>query len=292
MAYHMQHYEEVFALDEYERALIRATYGLPLFNIANSRWLAEMFSIVWDKKLPIVNPGIDTNLFCCDKLSVKSKYDRVPCIKIVSYADDRPMKGWEDTVKIMKSVFENVGNQGHIEWITFGAGKANTDGLPVTHLGKISPSKLAQVYRTAHIVMMPSWYESFPLPPIEAMACGSAVVCTRFGTEDYAIHRTNALVSQPRAINELAGFVSELIHSRDLMLDLALHGLDTAQEFTWDAATNRLESVLHRAIDLGHTVQTATKSLGNFVSGQADAFPDINKICWWNNDNIAEAWSR
>lgn len=289
-AYHMQHYEEVFATTEYERGLIRATYGFPLFNIANSKWLADIMSTVWDRKLPIVNPGIDNKLFYSDKASVKSKYSNISHVKMVSYADDRPCKAWEDTVKIMKSVFQSLGSNYHVEWIIFGGGIGDTDGLPAQHLGKIEPSKLADLYRSAHIVMMPSWYESFPLPPIEAMACGTAVVCTKFGTEDYAVHRKNALVSQPRAINELTNFVIELVHNRDLMLDLVLHGLDTAQDFTWDNVTNRLEDVLYRAIDLGQSVRATTKSLSNFTAGQMDAFSNIGKICWWNNIDIANVW--
>jgi len=41
-------------------------------------------------------------------------------------------------------------------------------------------------------------YESFPLFPLEAMACGLAVITTAPGTEDYAVNQENCLVVEPK----------------------------------------------------------------------------------------------
>lgn len=95
---------------------------------------------------------------------------------------------------------------------------------------------------------MSSWYESFPLPPIESMACGTATATTQYGTEDYAEDLSNALVVPPRRPELMADAIIRLLENRELALRLANAGVETALQLSWPAATDRLETVLGRAL--------------------------------------------
>ena len=51
----------------------------------------------------------------------------------------------------------------------------------VTHLPPVAAPELAGWYRSADVVVMPSYSESFGLVALEAQACGTPVVATRVG---------------------------------------------------------------------------------------------------------------
>jgi hypothetical protein len=140
-----------------------------------------------------------------------------------------------------------------IEWNVFGY--AHPD-LPednpyarYTYHPKLPFAELAKLYAVSDIAVCPSWFESFPLPPLEAMASGTAVVTTDYGTEDYAVHEENALVVGTRRVNDLAAAICRLVEDGHKRNRLASAGRKTAENFTWDRAVQRREQIL---LDIHH----------------------------------------
>jgi glycosyltransferase involved in cell wall biosynthesis len=243
--YHMQHYEELFFTGVEDRMLARSTYFLPLSLMANSSWLKTQIKERFKRDAFLLTPAISHEIFY-PRAMIAEKYSSPKKIRIVSYADARAFKGWEDGVAAMEIVFSKLGKK-NIEWVVFGGYQPRTD-LPIQHVGKIFNDDLAALYSSAHIVFMPSWYESYPRPPLEAMNCGTAAVCTQFGTEDYAYDKQNALVVPPRNPRALAEAIIALATDPKLAKELALNGLETAREITWEKSTDRLEEILKRGV--------------------------------------------
>ena len=97
--------------------------------------------------------------------------------------------------------------------------------------------------------MYPSWTEGFGLPPIEAMACGCAVVVTNVGgVPDYAINGETVLASPPRNPEILAQNIIKLIENEDERKRIAENGYNYVKQFTWDRATNQLEKVFKKYV--------------------------------------------
>lgn len=191
--YHMQHYEELLFGDPHQKALVTETYYLPLHKIANSIWLRDRIKEKFGEDVPIVNPGINTGVFKPrGGKRVNGSKKRVVC-----YGSNVVWKGFKDAVETMEIVFSE---RKDIEWIVFGLSplKVYSREAPYAFRQAIFGEKLAELYSSADAVFCPSWYESFPLPPIEAMACGTPVVATRYGTEDYCFHEDNCLVVPPK----------------------------------------------------------------------------------------------
>lgn len=91
--------------------------------------------------------------------------------------------------------------------------------------------------------------ESFPLPPLEAMACGSAVITTPYGTEDYAIDGENSLIVKPGDIHMLAESIKKLILDEQLRNKLQMNGIRTAKKYTYENQAKILERHIKLALD-------------------------------------------
>src|SRR5262249_12366446 len=153
----------------------------------------------------LVNPAIDHSIFRTAAGPAPAQSRSGP-FRIVTLGRSDPVKGFRDLLEAVAIVRRRGVD---LELMVFGSEKS----LPVhpeagyTHVGLRIDKDLADLYRSADCLVTPSWYESFPLPPLEAMACGVPVITTRYGTEDYAEDGRNALVVDPRHPDLLAAAI-------------------------------------------------------------------------------------
>ena len=239
--YHMQHYEPLFMNDQFQKKLAEDTYYLPLNKIANSIWLNDQMKEKYGYDLPVVNPAIDHTVFYPREIEKDTDKLRVVC-----FGKQTDWKGFEDALDAMKIVMEN---RDDIEFVVYGAHQPSYKSEVLYEFIKYpSDDELAKLYSSADVVFCPSWYESFPLPPIEAMACGAPVVTTRYGTEDYAFDGENSLVVLPRDSGALASAILRLLDDEDLRENFKKEGIKTAKLFTWDKTVDAIEDLFNKAL--------------------------------------------
>src|SRR5262249_31514525 len=89
-----------------------------------------------------------------------------------------------------------------------------------------------------------SWYESFAFPPLEAMACGCAVVATPRAAADIARDGENALIVPARDAHAMSRAVVELWRDADARSRLVARGVQNAGQFTWPRAIEAFEAQL------------------------------------------------
>jgi len=105
----------------------------------------------------------------------------------------------------------------------------------VTLTGRVDAAELIELYRRAALVVVPSRYEGFGLPAVEAMACGTPVVATRAGALTEVLEYTGGGLLTPRDDPAaLAAGIEQLLASADLRTRLARLGRERVVEaYAW-----------------------------------------------------------
>ena len=103
----------------------------------------------------------------------------------------------------------------------------------VLFLPNVPEAELPALYRGAALFVFPSLYEGFGLPVLEAMACGTPVVCS--GTSSLPeVAGDAALLVNPLDVEELAGKMKQVLADEAVQQDLRHKGLAQAARFSWE----------------------------------------------------------
>jgi glycosyltransferase involved in cell wall biosynthesis len=118
---------------------------------------------------------------------------------------------------------------------------------PRVHLtGYLGDESLPAVYAGAELFVFPSIYEGFGLPVIEAMACGTPVVCS--GTTALAeIAGGAAELVNPHEVECIAEGMRCLLNDTRRRNSLIAAGIAQSQKFSWDSAAEAVWRVLRSA---------------------------------------------
>ncbi len=119
----------------------------------------------------------------------------------------------------------------------------------VHFIGRVDDAHLPALYAGAALFVFPSLYEGFGLPVVEAMACGTPVVCADApGLRDAA--GDAALRVDPHDTDALAGAIQRVLDEPNLRADLQARGLAHARTLTWAGAA-AATLALYRALATG-----------------------------------------
>ncbi|MBI4758040.1 MAG: glycosyltransferase family 4 protein, partial [Chloroflexi bacterium] len=128
--------------------------------------------------------------------------------------------------------------------------------------GYVPDDDLPAIYSAAQVFAFTSLYEGFGLPVLEAMACGTPVVCSNTSSLPEVAGQA-ALTIDPRRHQELAQALQRVLEDAALRVELRGKGLGQAARFSWERAARETlrvyESVLENltnevqfGLDTGH----------------------------------------
>ena len=153
-------------------------------------------------------------------------------------------KGFDKALHVLVELWEQ-GLRFKVEWVCHYLPQTGKLPFEIRVYQGQSQEAIGNVYRGADILLSCSHYESFALPPLEAMACGVAVVATdNGGINEYGIHNQNVLLSKSHTVKELAQMLEMLLTDADLRKRLVLAGYETAARYTQASAIDRVEDVI------------------------------------------------
>ena len=117
----------------------------------------------------------------------------------------------------------------------------------VVRPGWIGRDALPTFYAMADALLMPSLYEACPLPIIEAMASGCAIVtANRHGTAELA-GEAGCLVD-PESVESIADGIRRVVDDHDDRHERIQAGLQRSAQFTWPRCAQKTLDVLERVL--------------------------------------------
>jgi glycosyltransferase involved in cell wall biosynthesis len=236
--YLVQHYESLY---HGHAAAVDATYRLPLRKIAISTWLADVMRERFGSAADVVVTPVDREQF--HRVDARAE---PPHPRVLMLHHEYAWKGVADGLEAVGRVRARVPS---LRLVGFGV-KRPRFPLPYDEFHENPPQdRLAELYSGADIYLCPSWDEGLGMPPMEAMACGAALVTyDNGGCRDYARDGDTALVARRRDIEDLAAKLERVATDGALRARIAASGrafVTTA--FDWERAVARLESLFAAA---------------------------------------------
>jgi glycosyltransferase involved in cell wall biosynthesis len=116
--------------------------------------------------------------------------------------------------------------------------------------GYVLAEDLPLWYNAADLFVYPSLYEGFGLPPLEAMACGTAVITSTASSLPEVVGKAGLMVD-PTDTEALATAMEQVLTARDVREQMQAEGLAQAQGFSWQKAAQRTVDSYRRALLAG-----------------------------------------
>jgi glycosyltransferase involved in cell wall biosynthesis len=132
------------------------------------------------------------------------------------------------------------------------AQRLSTDRGKVVFAGALRDEDLLTLLKSSLLVVIPSLYEGFCLPMVEAMACGAPVIAAKSSCLE-EISGGVLRYFDPESVNEIAVSVEAALMNEHLRQELAAAGLKEARRFCWSRTALQTLEVLIQAHQLSTT---------------------------------------
>ncbi len=120
-------------------------------------------------------------------------------------------------------------------------------GEEVKFVGSVKASQLVYYYSCATCLVLPSLYEGFGHPVLEAMACGTPVIASNVSSLP-EVAGDAALLVAPEDVEGLAAALGRLLADGGLRQRLIALGLQRAATFSWQQTARETLAVYHKAV--------------------------------------------
>jgi glycosyltransferase involved in cell wall biosynthesis len=246
-----------------KQASLRRWYGFTRMQGRVARKMPELISVseaaksdvgrefgVGPRAIRVIHNGVDVELFR-PLPSVLRKPGRI----VTTASADVPLKG----LVFLIEALAKIRTEREADLVVIG--KARKDGKVTAAIERfglesavrfepgVDVQRLVELYAEAEVACVPSLYEGFSLPAIEAMACRVPLVTTTAGALPEVVGEAGVLVP-PRDAGALATAILELLRNKSRRVTLAAAGRRRVlNHFTWQAAAEATVDTYRRAID-------------------------------------------
>ncbi|MGE5529174.1 MAG: glycosyltransferase family 4 protein [Patescibacteria group bacterium] len=221
------------------------SYGLPIPVIVISEWQRGLVQKLAGPRTYLLHPGVDPAAFH----PYPKPDDGVLRVLYLLRTRHYHWKGQNDFAAAHEWL---IGRFPNLQVMVVQGGANHGEGqypLPCVWRSAGDDRQMGRIYAEADILVYPSRFESFGLPPLEAMACGTATVIGDCGgVREYARHLENCLLVEPGNPAALASTTAALLADAGARQRLVEGGLRTAAAWTWQRTYQEIEAILREIL--------------------------------------------
>ncbi len=202
-------------------------------------------------RVVVIPPGVDAARFHpsgdAEILRVQRRY-QLPTVYVLAVGSLEPRKNLGKLFRAWQIVQREYPESALA--VAGGAGRVhrNTgfERLPegVRLLGHVDDADLPGLYGGAAAFVMPSVYEGFGLPVLEAMACGAPVAASRAGGLVESVGDAGLLID-PANVETMAHAICRMMFEEALRRDLIQRGFARIGAFSWEQTAERVWEALN-----------------------------------------------
>ncbi len=179
---------------------------------------------------------------------LRAKYALNPNTKIIfTIGRLLPRKGFQDLIRAV-GLFKDenirllIAGEGEYKRVLEGLTKNLKTTSRILFLGKVAKEKVKNFYSLADVTIIPSIYEPFGLVVLEAMACGSPMVCTNV-CDFPLIAGKAALYALPQNPEDLAEKIRYVLDHPKKAREMIEYGLEKVKDYSWEPYIEKLEKL-------------------------------------------------
>jgi glycosyltransferase involved in cell wall biosynthesis len=205
-------------------------------------------------RITVVHSGVDPRMRPQDPSKVEEVLGRLGIggAYFLYVGRNHPRKN----LAMLRRAFDESRRRGlTAELVLAGPGHEEGSAGPVRMLPYVPPDDLPALYAGAIALTLPSRFEGFGFPALEAMRCGTAVIASTAGALPEIIGTAGILLN-PDDAGAWSQAMLELAHDPALQRRLIAAGAARSADFTWEAAAAKTWTVLDAVARAGQPLTT------------------------------------
>lgn len=236
--YFVQSDERRFYEDRETKKIIEETYRIQCEYMTEAKWIRKWLKEEFGHGSYYVPNGLDEKIFHrTEPIEPKSGKSRI----LIEGRIDLPYKGVKESYEAIKDLDCEI-------WLVTSGGEAPEDWRVDKVFKNVPIEKMKEIYSSCDIFLKMSRIEGFFGPPMEAMACGCAVVVGKVtGYDEYIKNEYNALVVEQGDIEGAKRAIERLMDEKELRNKLIENGYETAKQWSWEKSIENLEEVIRKS---------------------------------------------
>lgn len=243
------HADQIICVSEYTKRAVQEHYNIP----------DEKISVIHNGVSDVFHPIEDfRNTIGYQRLRKQLELNNEAGPIVLYVGSDHPRKNVGTAIKAFARIRETFPNAVFIKVGAAGIAAGREELLTLIDTLKLREAvrfintpltdvELNEYFNLADVFVFPSTHEGFGLPPLQAMAAGTPVVCSN-ATSLPEVVGSAALTHEPLDVAAMTDHLQRVLQDTNVASQLRAQGLERATLFSWDKAAEQELKVYMRLI--------------------------------------------